>query len=90
LTVSRKRDPVKFDYEINNATLKYVTQEKVGVIVSSDLKWDNHIGSVVAKGYRMLGFLDALSLARPHVGYASEVWAPQFISNISKVVVLGC
>ena len=62
----------------------------LGVIVSSDLSWSNHITSICAKAKRILGLLyrkyhnhvegdDVLktpyiSLVRPHLEYGCAVW----------------
>ena len=101
LSVGRKRSPIFHAYKLDNNPLKHVKQEKdLGILVTSDLKWSNHINCVLAKGYKMLGFLHRhslksfdmqtrrllyLSFVRPLVGYASEVWSPQAINDITKV-----
>ena len=101
LSVGRKRSPIVYSYKLDNNPLKHVKQVKdLGILVTSDLKWSSHIDCVVAKGYKMLGFLRRhslksfdmqtrrllyLSFVRPLVGYASEVWYPQTINGITKV-----
>ena len=64
----------------------------LGVMVTKDLTWSNHVRYVTAKANRMLGFIkrncagiinkDALkllyvSLVRYHLCLCSQVWAPQ-------------
>ena len=65
--------------------------KEFGVIVTDKLTWSSHIECVVAKANRMLGFLRRnradigtnsnralyISFVPSHLGYASEVWAPQ-------------
>ena len=101
LTVTRKRSPIKYQYTLNGESIKRVAcQKDLDVTISSDLKWTTHIENSVAKGYRMLEFLrrhiskdsDArtcralyLTLLRPTVGYASEVWSPTSIGNLRTI-----
>ena len=48
----------RYDYKLNNSSLKHVTQVKdFGVTISSDLTWDTHINTILAKANRMLAFL---------------------------------
>ena len=69
----------------------------MGTLISSDTTWQDHIVMVVAKEYKMLGFLrrncagldnrEALlrlyhSLVRSHVCFCSQVWAP--LSAVSE------
>jgi hypothetical protein len=71
-------------------------ERDLGVHFSSDLSWDKHIGMVVAKANRMLGMLRKtfvsrdlrlwgnlyVSLVRPHLEYAVQVWNPTHRKNI--------
>ena len=81
-----------YDEKLNNNSLIHVTQVKdFGVTISSDLTWDTHINTILAKANRMLAFLRRNSVmlfttdhrkllyvrfVRSYIGYASEVWAP--------------
>ena len=56
LTVTRKRHPFRYDYKLNNNSLKHVTQVK-DLGVTSRLTWDTHINTILAKANRMLAFL---------------------------------
>ena len=101
LTVTRKRHPFRYDYKLNNNSLKHVTQVKdLGVTISPDLTWDTHINTILAKANRMLAFLCRngvmsfttdhrkllyLTFVRLYIGYASEVWAPSTIRTITKI-----
>ena len=101
LTVYRKRNPVVYKYMIGPYTLLLNTaQNYLGVTVTKGLKWNTPICNILGKGYKMLGFprrhtfksFDSdtrrrhyLTIVRPHVGYASEVWAPPVIGSLTKV-----
>ena len=95
LRISRKRISFDRSYRINNVELKCTsTQKDLGIHITSDLSWDKHIESITAKANRMLGFLKRncsrilpktalktlyLALVRSHLGYCSQVWAPQSV-----------
>ena len=101
LTVTRKRHSFRYDYKLNNNSLKHVTQVKdLGVTISPDLTSDTHINTILAKANRMLAFLRRnsvmsstvnhrkllyLMFGRSYIGYASEVWAPSTIGSTTKI-----
>ena len=86
----------------HNVELKCVDSQKdLGVIVTGNLLWNSHVDFISAKANRMLGFLkrncsreissDALkvlylALVRSHLGYCSQIWAPQ--SVIRNILLL--
>ena len=70
----------------------------LGVFISHDLSWGEHIQSVCSKARRILGLLyrrfynntsgDSfiqlyLSLVRPHLDYASALWSPHLKKDIT-------
>ena len=59
LRVSRKRiSPVR-TYSLDGTSLKVVSSVKdLGVMVTKDLTWSNHVRYVNAKANRMLGFIE--------------------------------
>ena len=86
----------------HNVEIKRVDSHKdLGVIVTGNLLWNSHVDSISAKANRMLGFLKRncskeissnslkvlyLALVRSHLGYCSQIWAPQsVIRNILLV-----
>lgn len=101
LTVTRKRNPISYDYMIDCQSLVLATSQKdLGVTITKDLKWNTHINITVAKAYKMLGFLRRhtyksfdndtrrllyLTFVRSQLGYASELWAPQCIGGLKKI-----
>ena len=73
------------NYTINEVTLESSTSEKdLGVLISSDLKWSNHVQTISTRANRILGMLKHLfryrypdiwkqlytALVRPHLEYA--------------------
>ena len=70
-------------------------QEKdLGVWISSDLTWNKQVVQQSSKANKLLGFIKRsckeirnsrtrrclfLAIVRPHLGYATQIWAPQTI-----------
>lgn len=89
-------------YTLGGQALAEVSSQKdLGVNVTDKLTWSLHIKVTVAKANKMLGFMRRhcvvnigvdrkrllyLTLVRSHLGYASEVWAPQ--TSISDIKLL--
>lgn len=64
MTVTRKSNPLSFDYHIGDTTLTHVRKEKdLGCIITSHLTWDQQVLDVVCKPNKMLGL--SRSTARP-------------------------
>ena len=98
---SRKRSIQQSEYHLNNELIPFKsTQRDLGIQVSSDLKWSQHIRNVVAKANRMLGFLRRncvrltdvnsrrtlyISLVRAQLCYGSELWAPQTTKDLLRI-----
>ena len=58
LRITRKRHSIQRSYTLNELTLKTVTSARdLGVQVSHNLTWADHIANVISKANRMLGFL---------------------------------
>ena len=96
--ITRKFNPVEFQYKINDKPLVVTNHEKdLGVYVSSDLTWKNYMLEQVAKANKLLGFIRRcatdvqsssirktlyLAIVRPALGYATQVWSPQTMDLI--------
>ena len=100
LRVSRKRDPLIHEYILHGKILESVDYAKyLGVSITSDLCWNQHISNIVTKGNQSLGFLRRnlrinspelksiayKSLVRPTVEYASTVWHPYTKHNRDRL-----
>jgi hypothetical protein len=100
LKITRSKKPKTHQYKLGNTILQQTTSHVyLGVEISEDLKWHNHINKITAKSSRVLGFikrnlrscpsdLRALAfqtLVRPHLEYCSTVWNPHTNDLIDKI-----
>ena len=91
---------IKHQYLLHGQTLESVSSAKyLGLDISSDLSYNNHISRITTNANKTLGFLKRnittknekvkqlayKSLIRPQVEYASSIWSPYTKSNVSKV-----
>ena len=100
LRVTNKKNITKFQYSIQNDTIQEVNQAKyLGVTITNNLSWSEHIKIITNKANSMIGFLRRnfhhcpiqtksalyLSLVRPILEYAVTVWAPYHHSDNSQL-----
>ena len=80
---------------------KYIpTFKYLGILISSDLSWSQHIQEVCSKARKIIGLIyrryyqhtDSstllqlyISLVRPHVEYAAPVWDPHAVQDIQSI-----
>ena len=87
-------------YKFAQGAKSLITQKDLGIIISNDLKWNKQVHGTVLKANMMLAFIQRsasdinhiqvckilyLSLVRSKLGYASQVWAPQTVTNITTM-----
>ncbi len=98
--VTRKTHPVIFPYNINSKELANSSNEKdLGVWITSDLNWTKHVLDRWSNANKLLGYVRRssrevsstrtrrtlyLTVVRSALGYASQVWSPQFIGLIKR------
>lgn len=101
LRISRKINRVEHSYQINELVLTSVNKIKdLGVHVTSNLDWSEHVYNTSKKANKMLGLLRRctiafqrpetrrilyLTLVRSHFSYASQLWAPQKVNPIQEM-----
>ena len=88
------------DCTLYNQILSDVKQHPyLGVLLSSDLRWNSHVNDVVKKANSTLGFVNRnlyscsevtkraayVTLVRPHLEYASAVWDPYRQEQVDKI-----
>ena len=100
LSVTKNKRPIIKSYSLHSHTLEHVTSAKyLGVTITSDLKWENHIRNICLKANKTIGFLKRnlnisnsdikekayISLVRPTVEYASALWDPHLQKDKHKL-----
>ena len=101
MSFTRSRQPVTTDYKLLDSSLKQLCHQKdLGIVVTKDLKWTKQVEEITSKASSMLGFIRRtasdmhnilvrkflyLSLVRSKLGYASQVWAPQTVTDILSI-----
>ena len=89
---------------MNGAILEITSHERdLGVWVATNLTWNRQVSERCSRARKLLGFVKRntrhiqstnvrrsiyLTIVRPHLGYAAQVWAPRsiyLISNLGKI-----
>jgi len=91
---------VPANYCLYSKTLNVVKSFKyLGVVITDNLQWDGHIEAITSTAFRTLGMLRRvlfnaplkvkrvayLTLCRPILEYACEVWDPFLVKHISQL-----
>jgi hypothetical protein len=92
MSMTNRQHVSVFDYVLGNTILEHVNVLRdLGVLVTSNLSWSDHIINIKAKAMRNLGFIKRtlgyksplqarkllyLSLVRSHLLYCSQIWSP--------------
>ena len=104
ITMYLGKNRTKFGYQLSDSNVTHTLCESnlerdLGVMISSDLKWNRQCSAAAAKANSILGqiknsfsYLDRetivplyTSLVRPHLEYAVSVWSPSLKSDIDTL-----
>lgn len=101
LQFTRKSDPPHFAYILDGILLESVSFIKdLGIFVDKKLSFNQHIGSIIARANKLLGFLSRttkmfnnirsliilyLSIVRPIIEYCCVIWAPSYVTHIRRL-----
>ena len=100
LPITRSREPLQYQYVLHGHNLETVSTVKyLGVTLSKDLTWKDHIENVCSKANKTLGFLRRnlkissrkvketayKAYVRPCLEYASSVWDPHQHNHTNRI-----
>ena len=100
MRITHKQDKSTHPYYLSNTELRFVDSYKdLGVNMSRDLYWSNHVDVTVNKANKVLGLLKRTvgsknkeifsmlykSLVRPILEYACPVWSPHLVKDILAI-----
>ena len=100
LRVTTKKNPLLHSYKMNNDDLNSVKHHPyLGIELTHNLKWTNHINNITLKANKALWFIRRnlwrcpasikqqmyFALVRPILEYASVIWDPHTSADIQKV-----
>ena len=93
-------------YSVNGIPITSTsTHQDLGIIISSDLSWNEHYSSILAKAYQTLGLLRRtfsntiniqvkkslyISLIRSHLLYCFQLWHLYLLRDIARLEQLQC
>ena len=98
--MTRKKNPVCYDYHLGQAGLQHMNETDLGVTITSKLTWETHVFMVSARENKLLGLLRCtcamltdvkvrrslnLALVKSQMSYATEVWSPNHSTLKRKV-----
>lgn len=97
LSITNKRKPISYTYELHNQTLERVDSAKyLGVELTGNMKWGKHIANITSRANKICAFIHRnlrgsatstqvhcyRTLARPILEYANVVWDPHLQQDI--------
>ena len=100
LTCTKIRTPLRYPYHLKGHVLEQTMSSKyLGVDLTHDLTWNQHINRTTKKANSMLGFLRRnlksaseitktnayKTIVRPHLEYCSTVWSPHHKDQKSQI-----
>ena len=103
MLLSKKNKPTKNPpvLTIDNIPIERTNSHKyLGIVLTSNLTWSEHIHCICSKAKKLLGLLYRqfykncnpttlltlyVCLIRPHLEYASQVWNPHLLKDINKI-----
>ena len=103
LTVTRKKNPIKFSYKLHGIVLERVSSTQyLGPTLTNLLDWNVHIDNFTNKANESLALLKRnfriknvqsksvaySSVVRPHLEYAGPIWDPYVKKNIDELEMI--
>ena len=96
MRITHTRDKSITQYMLDKPLKDVKSFKDLGVAISKDLSWDNHISITVSKANNLLGLIKRfvgttnvnvfstlyLSLVRPILEYSVPIWCPYLVKDI--------
>ena len=98
--ITKKTKPILSSFKLyNNALELFAAEKDLGVWFTKDLTWHKQVNEQSSRANKLLKYLKTntwfilrtvvrtlyLALVRPHLGYATQIWALQSIELIAKL-----
>jgi hypothetical protein len=99
--ITRKIMPITNNYKLNTINIQQTDSERdLGVWPENRLTWNKQVNEQSTKANKLLGYIRRsslhihntvvrrtlyLALVRPHLGYATQTWAPQSVELLKQV-----
>ena len=90
LTVSRKRNPIHYEYKLHGHILEHVTSAKyLGVTFTSDMRWGQHVNNITSKANKTLDFIRRdLQLSSPQT-QDHRIYDPSTTTPRVRTICMG-
>ncbi len=100
LRIAGSRSPIISNYSLGGTVLQETASHPyLGIEISNDLKWDNHISNITSSANKINGFIRRnlfsctkqtkaaayCTLVRPILEYSSSVWDPYTTDHIHQI-----
>ena len=98
--ITRKITPKITTYKLSSNLQQIDSERGLGVWVQNNLSWNKQVDYQSAKANKLLGYIRRstlyihnttvrrilyLTLVRPHLGYATQIWSPQSVLQIQQI-----
>ena len=98
--ITRKITPKITIYKLSSNLEQIESERDLGVWVQNNLSWNKQVDCQSAKANKLLGYIRRstlyihntavrrilyLTLVRPHLGYATQIWSPQSVLQIQQI-----
>ena len=100
MKLTHSKNPSTYDYKLGTTSLQETTNHTyLGVDITNDLRWNQHVNKITSSANRSLGFLRRnisacsrktkvkayATFLRPHLEYSSAVWDSYTHDQISQI-----
>ena len=104
MRITKKKLPFRSDLQLNNNTLEETSEFcDLGLVTTSMLSWNAHVGKISSKANKILGLIKRTcrglpdvttlrtlycTLVRSQLEYCTVVWSPYTARNVDKLEMI--